>query len=75
VIKGKRYLSHEVTQTLPDDVARMSHNNAPGKKVLELIATGKTSNEIAQQLFVSITTINTHRKSLLAKIYLNNTVH
>jgi DNA-binding NarL/FixJ family response regulator len=41
--------------------------------VLELIAKGMTSNEIAQQLYVSITTIHTHRKSLLSKFNQNNT--
>jgi len=37
------------------------------KEVLELIANGFTNNEIAKQLFLSCTTVDTHRKNLLAK--------
>ena len=43
------------------------------KEVLELIADGMTNNEIAQKLFISITTVDTHRKNLLAKFGARNT--
>lgn len=43
------------------------------KEVLELIAEGKTNQEIADQLFISVTTVNTHRKNLLMKFEVNNT--
>lgn len=43
------------------------------KEVLELIAEGKTNQEIADQLFISVTTVNTHRKNLLFKFNVNNT--
>lgn len=42
----------------------------PGKReleILELIAAGKSSAEIAEQLYLSIHTINTHRKNLMNK--------
>lgn len=42
----------------------------PGKReleILELIASGKSSAEIADQLFLSVHTVNTHRKNLMNK--------
>jgi DNA-binding NarL/FixJ family response regulator len=32
-----------------------------------------TNNEIAQKLFVSVTTVDTHRKNLLTKLSARNT--
>jgi len=43
------------------------------KEVLQLIAEGLTNTEIAQKLFISIPTVNTHRKSLLEKFDAKNT--
>jgi DNA-binding NarL/FixJ family response regulator len=43
------------------------------KEVLEHIAEGLTNQQIADQLFVSVLTINSHRKNLLTKFEVNNT--
>jgi len=43
------------------------------KEVLEHIAAGMTNNEIAQKMFISITTVETHRKNLLEKFSARNT--
>ena len=43
------------------------------KEVLSLISLGLTSKEISQKLFISITTVNTHRKNLLRKTHAINT--
>jgi DNA-binding NarL/FixJ family response regulator len=43
------------------------------KEVLKHIADGFTNQQIADKLFVSVTTINTHRKNLLMKFEVNNT--
>ena len=73
VSRGKIYMSFEVAETL-------KHNPAPNiiltrreKEVLKLIADGMTNNEIAQDLFISATTIDTHRKNLLEKFGAKNT--
>jgi two-component system nitrate/nitrite response regulator NarL len=42
-------------------------------EVLELIAKGLTNKEIADKLFVSSSTVDTHRKNLLAKFDVLNT--
>lgn len=71
---GKTYLSDEVASVLHKDNA----NVVPvitrrEKEVLDLIAEGMTNNEIAQTLFISITTVDTHRKNLLTKFNAKNT--
>ncbi|HTF31121.1 MAG TPA: response regulator transcription factor [Flavitalea sp.] len=74
VVKGKQYLSFDAGLAMrkPD-----TENNIPiitrrEKEILGLIAEGLTNNEIAQQLFISITTVETHRKNILAKFKARN---
>lgn len=42
------------------------------KQILQLVAQGKTSNGIAEQLFLSPLTVDTHRKNLLQKFQAKN---
>jgi DNA-binding NarL/FixJ family response regulator len=42
-------------------------------EVLRHIAAGMTNQEIADKLFVSVTTIDSHRKNLIAKLQVKNT--
>lgn len=42
--------------------------------VLRLLRNGLTSAEIADELFISVNTVNTHRKSLMRKAEVDNTV-
>jgi DNA-binding NarL/FixJ family response regulator len=42
------------------------------KEILKLIADGLTNIEISKQLFISIDTVDTHRKNLYAKLKVNN---
>ena len=74
VVKGKQYLSFDAGLAMrkPD-----TENNIPiitrrEKEILGLIAEGLTNNEIAQQLFISNTTVETHRKNILAKFKARN---
>jgi DNA-binding NarL/FixJ family response regulator len=73
VIKGKIYFSDEASQVLTKADVNPILLTRREKEVLELIAEGLTNNEIAQKLFVSPTTIDTHRKNLLAKFGVRNT--
>jgi DNA-binding CsgD family transcriptional regulator len=41
--------------------------------VLQLIAEGITNVEIPEKLFISLPTVNTHRKSILEKFEVKNT--
>jgi len=74
VMTGKTYLSFEVASAM----RKKTGNGAPmltrrEKEVLALIADGCTNIEIAGRLFVSTTTVDTHRKNLLLKLEARNT--
>lgn len=74
VVKGKTFLSNETAATLrkADDMA-VPVITSREKEVLRLVADGMTNTEIAQHLFISTTTVETHRKSLLNKFAAKNT--
>lgn len=74
VAMGNTYLSDEVASSLKkfeaSDIPVITRRE---KEVLELIAEGMTNGEIAQKLFISTSTVDTHRKNLLAKFDVKNT--
>jgi DNA-binding NarL/FixJ family response regulator len=74
VMKGKLYFSEEAAQSLrknsQGDIPVLTRRE---KEVLGLIAEGLTNNQIAAKLFLSSTTVDTHRKNLLAKFDVKNT--
>src|SRR6185503_21152585 len=76
--KGQLYLSLSTEQLLrsPDNLT------TPGvlpaltrreKEVLQLIGEGFTNPQIAERLFISPLTLDSHRKNLLNKLNVNNT--
>lgn len=73
VSNGKTYLSFEAGQALQKQTSNSIVLTRREKEVLELIAAGMTNNEIATKLFVANTTVDTHRKNLLAKFDVKNT--
>jgi len=77
VMQGKMYLSVS-TEHLIHPVNSMAANTLPAitkreKEVLALIAEGLTNNQIAEKLFISPLTVDSHRKNLLTKLQVNNT--
>lgn len=75
VAKGKQFLSFDAALAIRkhDNDSNIPLITRREKEVLQLIADGMTNNEIAQKLFISITTVDTHRKNLLAKFGARNT--
>lgn len=74
VAKGKTYLSDEAASALKKvDASEIPLITRREKEVLELIAEGLTNVEIAQKLFISSATVDTHRKNLLIKFQAKNT--
>ncbi|MBS1920399.1 MAG: response regulator transcription factor [Bacteroidetes bacterium] len=73
VSSGKNYLSMEAGNALKASADKIPPISRREKEVLLLIAEGLTNNEIAEKLFISIPTVNTHRKSLLEKLEAKNT--
>lgn len=74
VLKGKLYLTYEAAQSLHrNHDAAVPVLTRREKEVIGLIAEGLTNHEIAGRLFVSSTTVDTHRKNLLLKLNAKNT--
>ncbi|ANH82989.1 DNA-binding response regulator [Niabella ginsenosidivorans] len=73
VIKGKTYLSHEAALSMKETVKDIPLITRREKEILALIAEGLTNAEISEKLFISIPTVNTHRRSLLEKFDVKNT--
>jgi DNA-binding NarL/FixJ family response regulator len=74
---GSIYFSGEVGEALTE-YQRASKTDQPvlsrrEKEILELIAEGYTNPQIAEKLFVSPFTVDSHRKNLLAKLGVKNT--
>jgi DNA-binding NarL/FixJ family response regulator len=85
VMKGERYFSPEITALVFQDfyLKEKEGKGLPSKKktglskreeeVLILIANGKTLKEIAEDLFISIKTVETHKAHIQDKLGLSNT--
>ena len=72
VMKGKLYLSDEAAVSLQSSGSDVPVLTRREKELLALIADGMTNSEIATRLFVSVATVDTHRKNLLAKFDARN---
>ena len=74
VRQGDKFLSHEAASTVKrNDDGKIPVITRREKEVLALIADGLTNSEIADKLFISTTTVDTHRKNLLSKFQAKNT--
>lgn len=76
VNKGKTYLSFGAGQAMRND--NTSNEQIPlltrrEKEILCLIAEGYTNPQIAEKIFLSPFTVDSHRKNLLAKLNVKNT--
>lgn len=75
-LKGKLAFSQDVMNIIAspqlNDFKELARLTSREKEVLELIATGKTTVEMAEQLYISPFTIETHRKNLLQKFKAKN---
>jgi len=76
VAEGNTFLSMEASATIKENKdAKIPIITRREKEVLHLIAEGLTNNQIAEKLFISTTTVDTHRNSLLSKFEVKNTAN
>jgi DNA-binding NarL/FixJ family response regulator len=73
VMQHKQYLTKEVAENIKENGINKMALTRREKEILQLISEGLTSTEIGKQLFISPTTVDTHRKHLLEKFKVNNT--
>ena len=83
VMAGKSYFSPKVSRLLQQEhVEQMRRSGGEDsydlltdreREVLQLVAEGKSNKEIAACLFLSVYTVETHRKNILEKLGLHGT--
>jgi len=85
VASGERFFSHEITELVFKDfyLQKTEGKGLPTKKsneltkreneVLILIASGKSLRQIADELFISIKTVETHKLHIGEKLNISNT--
>lgn len=81
VVTGQIYLSPLIAKVLVEDYLHQSRRalsssstvlTSREKEVLQLIAEGKATKEIASELKVSVKTVETHRKQIMNKLELHS---
>lgn len=86
VSKGEKYFNEAITNLVFEDFYNREVSARQTKQhlqltdltkremeVLQLIASGKSDQEVAAQLFISTKTVNTHKMHILDKLGLKNT--
>ncbi|MDW3211226.1 MAG: response regulator transcription factor [Reichenbachiella sp.] len=77
VALGKKYFNSEISELMIGNMALEgeSHKKLSDREmeVLELVSEGRTTKEIADQLFVSARTVDTHRVNMMKKLSVQNT--
>ena len=77
VYGGKKYFNQKLFDILLNDEKSASKNevilSTREKEILKLIAEEFTNAEIAEKLFISVRTVDTHRQNLLQKLDVKNT--
>lgn len=72
VTAGRKYLCLEAAESLKQKGIEKPIITKREQEILLLICNGLTNPEIAEKLFISVPTANTHRKSILAKFGAKN---
>ena len=74
VMLGKKYITASIAEklasVLDQDANKALHENLSDREfsVLKLLASGKSVSEIAESLFLSVTTVSTYRTRIMAKM-------
>jgi len=75
VISGERYISPEMSKKIVEEVGKgttkrglLDTLSPRQREVLRLIAEGRTTKQIAQELGISVKTVETHRAQLMERL-------
>ncbi|MBB6461545.1 response regulator [Flammeovirga kamogawensis] len=77
IVNGENYFSKEVKDIISESTFSRKYNPMPElskreKEVLHLIGDEYTTKEIADKLFISQNTVETHRKNMFSKLSVKN---
>ncbi|UXP31654.1 response regulator transcription factor [Reichenbachiella agarivorans] len=77
VFKGQKYFNSEISERMINIMAMEGNQpkklSAKESEILEMISNGLTTKEIAEKLFVSTRTVETHRVNMMKKLDVKNT--
>ncbi|KAF2516756.1 response regulator transcription factor [Flavobacterium foetidum] len=80
IAKGENYFAEELTEKhlqnsskIEKQVSNLTELSSREKEILILIAHEYNTAEIAEKTFISLNTVNTHRRNLLSKLNAKNT--
>jgi len=82
VAAGNAYFSPSITKLLVEEYVIEARRrgvedsydllSTREKEILQLLASGKTNREIAELLYISVATVETHRNNVFQKLHLHN---
>jgi DNA-binding NarL/FixJ family response regulator len=78
LLLGKKYITPSIAEklaaTLDRDAAKMPHEYLSDREfeVFKLLSAGKAVSEIAEKIFLSVTTVSTYRARIMVKMNLKN---
>lgn len=75
ILTGRKYITPEIAERLlvRSDVNNSRHEDLSNREfeIFKMLALGKTTTQIAEELFLALTTISTHRHRIMEKLGLN----
>ena len=71
VASGKTYYDKKIHQPNAEKNSTKSVLSSREREILQLIAKGRTSHQIADELFIGKSTVDTHRKNMIRKLGLS----
>ena len=78
VMEGRRYLSPPLTELVMEDYVRRASGQSTGteldklsareREILQLVAEGRSSAQVANMVHISVRTVDTHRYNVMQKL-------
>ncbi len=78
ILLGKKYITASLAERIAENLTDQQHLPTHAAlsdrelQVLQLLASGKTVSEVAEEIFLNINTISTYRSRILRKLSLQN---
>ncbi len=82
VMKGKKYLSSDIARGVVDEYVEISSARSANpafvvltdreREALQLVSEGKSTKDVADQLNISVKTVETHRRNIMEKLNLHS---
>lgn len=75
ILTGRKYITPEIAEKLliQSEIKKSPHEELSNREfeIFKMLALGKTTTQIADQLFLALTTVSTHRHRIMEKLGLN----